>query len=103
MESIDSKVFALIALATLTFVGLLKTILPKRIKGNEAVLSVVLPILFTVIAKAAGWFVDTSWVDALMWAFGAGVASGVVHDKVVNPAKIMPKNVKNLLSRKPKG
>lgn len=85
MQSIDSKVFALITLATLVLVGLAKKTLPKLVKGREAAIAVLLPVLFTIGARAAGWFTETSWVDALMWAFSSGAASGIVHDKITDP------------------
>ncbi len=87
MQSIDAKVFALITLATLFFVEISKGILPKFLEGKEAKLAMLLPVLFTVIGKLAGWFSGTDWAEALMWAFGGGAASGVAHDKLLDPVK----------------
>ena len=98
MQAIDMKVFALITLATLVVVELAKTFLPKLVDGKEAKVALLLPILFTVGAKALGWFQGTEWVDALMWAFGGGATSGVAHDKVLDPIKGM---LSSLLPKKP--
>ena len=98
MQTIDTKVFALIALATLVVVELLKAFFPAKLEGKEAKLAMLLPILFTVGAKALGWFQGTEWVDALMWAFGGGATSGVAHDKLLNPIKGM---VEGILPKKP--
>lgn|SRR3990167_265498 len=98
MESIDTKVFALITLATLVTVELLKGFLPKLISGKETKIALLLPILFTVGAKAAGLFAGTEWVDALMWAFSGGAVSGVAHDKVLDPLKSL---LSSFLPKKP--
>lgn len=87
MQTIDTKVFALITLATLVAVELGKGFLPKLFAGKETKIAMLLPILFTVGAKAAGWFQATQWVDALMWALSGGAASGLAHDKLLDPIK----------------
>lgn len=98
MQSIDAKVFSLIALATLVFVEVAKGLLPKLVEGKEAKIAMLLPILFTVGAKFAGFFQETQWVDALLWAFGGGAASGVAHDKILDPIKGL---IGNVLHKKP--
>lgn len=98
MESIDAKVFALIALGTLALVEILKGLFRGWVSGKEAALAMLFPILFVVIGKAAGWFTATDWVAALMWAVGSGVTSGVSHDKLLDPAK---STVKSFLPKKP--
>ena len=98
MQTIDMKVFALITLATLVVVELVKSFFPKLVEGRESKVALLLPILFTVGAKALGWFHGTEWVDALMWAFGGGATSGVAHDKLLNPIKEM---LSSLLPKKP--
>ncbi len=87
MESIDSKVFAAISLATLVFISIFKSLAPTFVKGKEMGLALLLPILFTVGAKCGGFFAATEWLDAIMWALGSGMASGVAHDKLLNPGK----------------
>lgn len=98
MESIDAKVFTLITVATLFVVGVLKYFFPKKMKGKEAGVAMLLPVLFTIGAKAAGEFTATPWVDALLWAMGGAVASGVAHDKIVNPTKSA---LKSFLPKRP--
>lgn len=98
MQTIDTKVFALITLATLVAVELGKGFLPKLFTGKEAKIAMLLPILFTVGAKLAGWFHGTEWVDALMWALGGGAASGLAHDKLLDPLKGI---LSNFLPKKP--
>lgn len=86
MDIIDAKVFALIAGGTLFFVEFLKKLLPSKITPERATqIAAILPIVFTIGAKAAGLFHGTEWVDALLWALGGGVGAGVGHDKVWNP------------------
>ncbi len=98
MDQIDTKVFTLIALATLAGIEILKGFFPKLISGKEQQLAIVLPILFTVGAKAAGWFHSTDWVNALLWALGDGATAGVAHDKLLDPVK---KLLSGFLSKKP--
>jgi len=86
MNQIDGKVFALITAGTLVVVQILKKALPKLIENREEVFAMILPILFTVIAKLAHAFTATPWVDALLWAAGGGVGAGLAHDYVMNPA-----------------
>lgn len=85
MDSIDAKVFALIASGTLLAVAALKRGLPSWVTGKEEFLALILPVLFTVVAKVLGAFKATDWVDALVWAVGAALAAGVAHDKITNP------------------
>jgi hypothetical protein len=80
----DIKVFALIMVATTAVVGGLKKSF-AWVSGKEEFLAVVLPVLFTIIAKVAGMFHETDWVAALTWAFGSGLGAGVLHDKFVEP------------------
>lgn len=87
MDTIDAKVFSLITAATLLAVSAVKAIFPAKVKGKEAGIAMLLPILFTVVAKVAGGFSATPWVDALLWAVGGGATSGVAHDKILNPLK----------------
>ena len=87
VERVGRRWVALIALATLVAVELMKGFFPKLLDGKETKVALLLPILFTVGAKAAGWFQATEWVDALMWAFSGGAVSGLAHDKVLDPLK----------------
>ena len=84
-DGVDAKVFALIAAGTTAVVGILKKFFPKWIDGKEEALAQVLPILFTIVAKLAGAFKAAEWVDALLYAVGAGLGAGILHDKLVNP------------------
>jgi hypothetical protein len=86
MNQIDVKVFSLITAGTLLAIQILKKALPKLIENREEVVALVLPVLFTVIAKLAHAFHATPWVDALLWSVGGGVGSGLAHDYVMNPA-----------------
>lgn len=97
MNQIDAKVFALITAGTLLAIQILKKALPKLIENREEVVALVLPVLFTVIAKAAHAFQATPWVDALLWSVGGGVGSGLAHDYVMNPAMDF---IKGLLGKK---
>lgn len=94
MSQIDIKVFTLITVGTTIFLQIVKKIVPKLVENREEAIAMILPILFTVIAKAAHAFQATPWVDALLWAAGGGVGAGVTHDYVMNPAI---RAVKNLL------
>jgi len=85
MNQIDTKVFALITAGTLVAIQILKKGLPKLIENREEVVAMVLPILFTVIAKKAHLFTATGWVDALIWSVGGGVGAGLAHDYLMNP------------------
>lgn len=85
MDSIDAKVFSLITAGTVAAVGILKRAIPKWVEGKEEFLAAVLPIVFTVAAKTMGAFMATEWVDALLFAIGAGLASGIAHDKILEP------------------
>lgn len=85
MDSIDAKVFALIASGTLLAVAALKRALPSWVTGKEEFLALILPVAFTIAAKAFGAFKATDWVDALIWAVGAALAAGISHDKITNP------------------
>lgn len=86
-NSVDAKVFALIAIGTTTVIGILKQFFPKLVTNREEAIAQLLPILFTVIAKSCGLFHATEWVDALIFAMGGGLVSGTLHDKAVNPVK----------------
>lgn len=85
MNGIDAKVFVLIAVATTAVIGGLKKAFPTYIKGKEELIAVAIPVLFTIVGKIAGLFSETNWVDALIFAFGSGVGSGLIHDYAVNP------------------
>lgn len=85
MDQIDAKVFALITAGTTGAVGILKKLFPAWVDGKEEALAMIMPILFTIIAKLAHAFAGTSWVDALLFAAGGGVGAGILHDYVVNP------------------
>ena len=99
MDTIDAKVFALIAGSTIFFVEFLKKLLPGKITSERATqIAVILPVIFTVAAKAAGWFQGTEWVDALLWALGGGIGAGVGHDKVLNPLKGAAKSAKGKIA-----
>lgn len=82
---LDAKVFALIVAGTAFVVAILKRAIPKIVDNKEEVWAAILPVLFVVIAKFAGAFKVTSWVDALMWAIGAAVTAGVSHDYAGKP------------------
>lgn len=85
MDQIDAKVFALITAGTTGAVGILKKLFPAFVGGKEEALAMVLPIMFTIVAKLAHAFTATSWVDALLFAVGGGIGAGLIHDYVVNP------------------
>lgn len=85
MNQIDVKVFSLITAGTLFAIQILKKGIPKLIENREEVFAMVLPVLFTVIAKKAHLFAATGWVDALLWSLGGGVGAGLAHDYVMNP------------------
>lgn len=85
MDHIDAKVLALITSGTVTAVGAIKKFFPAWTSGKEEALAAILPVLFVGVAKAFHAFQATSWVDALAWALGGGLAAGVAHDKFINP------------------
>jgi len=98
MDQIDAKTFLLVMAGTVAAIEVLKAFLAKFISGKETALAIVLPVLFTVGAKLAGFFPATEWVDALLWAVGSGVGGGVAHDKLLDPAKNI---LAKLLPKKP--
>lgn len=98
MESIDAKIFAAITLGTLTLIEILKGFFKGWVSGKETQLALLIPILFVVIGKLAGWFSGTDWPTALMWAFAGSATSGVSHDKLLDPGKKM---VSSILPKKP--
>jgi hypothetical protein len=85
MDTFDIKVFGLLAVGTTTLVGALKRAFPKLMTNREELASIILPLIAVVALKASGQLGQSAWVDALMWAFTAGLGGGVIHDKVVNP------------------
>lgn len=85
MDHVDAKIFALITGGTATAVGLLKKLFPKWVDGKEEALAQAFPIVFTVVAKLSGAFKGTGWDDALIFAIGGGLLSGLIHDKLINP------------------
>jgi hypothetical protein len=85
MDEISVKVAALIAGGTTSAVGILKKLFPTWITGKEEALSQLFPVIFIVIAKLAGGFKNTEWVDAMLFAVGGGIGANVIHDKLVNP------------------
>lgn len=85
MDHIDAKVFALITGGTTAAVGILKKLFPAWVNGKEEAIAAILPVLFVVVTKLCSGFKDTGWVDALAFAIGGGLLSGVAHDKLVNP------------------
>lgn len=85
MDEINVKIAALIAGGTTSAVGILKKLFPAWIAGKEEALAQLFPILFVVVAKLAGGFKNTEWVDAMLFAVGGGLGANVIHDKLVNP------------------
>lgn len=81
----DLKVFALMTAVTTGLVGGLKKAFPTWVSGKEELLALVIPVAFVIVAKIAGTFHDTDWVDVLLVAVGSGVGSGIAHDKIVDP------------------
>lgn len=93
MNQIDIKVFTLITVGTTLVLQIVKKLMPKVIENREEAFAMILPILFTVVAKLMHAFTATPWVDALLWAAGGGVGAGVTHDYVMNPAINMLKGL----------
>lgn len=85
MAQIDTQVFALITAGTLFVVAVLKKLIPKWMEGKEEVFSMLLPVLFVVIAKLLHGFQNTGWVEALLWALGGGIGAGLSWDYAAKP------------------
>jgi hypothetical protein len=84
IESIDVKVFGAITVGTVVAVSALRKSFPK-LAGKEPVLALLIPVIAVVACKFGGLLKGTEWIDAVLWAFGAGAGAGVAHDKVWNP------------------
>jgi len=87
MENFDLATLAGIATATTAAVGGLKMMLPKWTKGKEAILSLAIPIVLGVIAKATGSYADSNWVNFITMIVLGGMAAQIAHDKVINPVR----------------
>ena len=82
----DLTTFAGVSVVATFVVEIAKKFLGDKLKGREALVALVLGVALAVASKFAGiGFVDTGWLMLVMTGLGAGVASQVVHDKVVNP------------------
>lgn len=85
MEHIDIKVFSLLMVGTAAIIGAIKKAFPTWTASKEPLLAVAVPVLMVVALKSSGLFKGSEWVDALLWAFGAGMGAGIFHDKAINP------------------
>lgn len=84
MDHLDLKTMGGIILATMGIVGGLKHLFQKWVKGKEPFLALALPFVFAIVSKLSGNFKGTSWIDLLVGAVLAGLASQISHDKIVN-------------------
>jgi Na+/proline symporter len=89
VDHIDAKVITLVVVATTFLLEILKKLLPKFRENKDLVMAAaaVLPVAGIVIAKLAGSFSGTPWVELLIWALSGGVGAGLLNDKIVNPGK----------------
>jgi len=85
MATIDTQIFALVTAGTLFVVAVLKKLIPKFMEGKEEIFSMLLPVLFVVIAKLLHGFQNTGWVEALLWAIGGGIGAGISWDYAAKP------------------
>jgi len=82
MDHIDLKTLGGIAAATTVVVELAKRFAGKWVKGNEMILSLLLPLLFMVASKLSRNFKGSSWTDLVVAILFAAVGAGIAHDKV---------------------
>jgi len=87
------EVFALITAGTLFVVAVLKKLIPKFMDGKEEIFSMLLPVVFVVVAELLHAFKpDPGWVKLLLWALGGGISAGASWDYAVKPllGKLLP-------------
>lgn len=84
METIDAKIFALLAGLTTALVGALKKAFPAWMTGKEPLLAIVTPVVLVVAFKVSGLLKGTEWPEAVIWAIGAGIGSQLIHDKILD-------------------
>ena len=85
IDQIDAKMFALILAGTMAVVATLKGLMPKWMDKKEEIFAGALPVVFTVAAKLLDGFQKTGWVDALLYALGGGLGSGIGWDYLAKP------------------
>ena len=78
----------LAALAALLIQGVKKVW--KGMKGKEGWFALGLPLIIGIAVKAIGiGFKEASWVAHIVALIGAGIGSGLVHDKIGGPIKML--------------
>jgi hypothetical protein len=78
--------YAGLAALTTMLIGAGKKLFGDKIKGKEPLLAIGIPILLGVATKLASIsFGDTDWVSHIVALALAGLGSGIIHDKIVNP------------------
>jgi hypothetical protein len=78
--------YAGIAALTTMLIGAAKKLFGDKVKGKEPLLAIGIPILLGVAAKLTSVsFGGTDWVTHVVALALAGIGSGIIHDKLVNP------------------
>ncbi len=78
--------YAGIAALTTMLIGAGKKLFGDKVKGKEPLLAIGIPILLGVAAKLTHISFDsTDWVSHVVALALAGIGSGIIHDKLVNP------------------
>jgi hypothetical protein len=82
----DLGTYAGIAALTTIVIGAIKKFWGDWTKGKEPFLAIGIPIILGVIGKlVSAGFGDVSWANHVVALILAGIGSGLIHDKVVNP------------------
>lgn len=82
----DLGTYAGIAALTTLLIGAIKKFWSDWTKGKEPFLAIGIPVLLGVIGKlVSAGFGDVTWANHVVALVLAGIGSGLIHDKVVNP------------------
>jgi hypothetical protein len=82
----DLGTYAGIAALTTIVIGAIKKFWGEWTKGKEPFLAIGIPVILGVLGKlVSAGFGDVSWANHVIALVLAGVGSGLIHDKLVNP------------------
>jgi len=90
LGSVNFTTYAGIAAAVWGAVGFLKGLWKEKLNGKEPLVAMGLAVIIGIAAKLLGAFDGPktgaeSWIGHLVALIGAGIGSGLLHDKLGNP------------------